>query len=334
MSASLTVVMPVYDEARHLRDTVAAVVEAVSRSGFHADVVLVDDGSTDGSTDVVRSALSGRLPLRVVHQANRGRFEARRVGVEAATGKYVLLLDGRVRIHPGALAFVRPRLDAGEHVWTSDVHVLDAGTPLGMFWRLLPELAWSEYFDDPKTTSFGAEDFDRFPKGTTCLLAPRELLLAAIAQFRTVYEDTRNANDDTLLLRWIAEREPIHVSPSYASSYVPRTSLRSFLRHAYRRGIVFVDGHGRRSSRFFSVAAAFYPASVLWALMLARRRAVLPATLVGSVVSAAAYALVRRRSAREAVALGIATPVYAVGHGAGMWFGLLLILRARLRRTR
>ena len=52
----------------------------------------------------------------------------------------MLLLDGRVRIEKGALAFVEARVAAGDTVWTSHVHVADEGNPFGVFWRLLAEL--------------------------------------------------------------------------------------------------------------------------------------------------------------------------------------------------
>ena len=84
---SLSVVMPVHDEAAHLAATLDALVAAVERGGVDAEVVLVDDGSTDGSADVAREALAGRLPLTVVSQTNRGRFSARRAGVEEAEGE-------------------------------------------------------------------------------------------------------------------------------------------------------------------------------------------------------------------------------------------------------
>jgi glycosyltransferase involved in cell wall biosynthesis len=332
MTASLSVVMPVHNEAEHLPATVDALAEAVSRADFDAELVLVDDGSTDGSADVVRDALADRLPLRVVTQPNRGRFEARRAGLAAATGQDVLLLDGRVRIHAGALAFVRPRIEAGERVWASHVHVVDGGNPFGVFWRLLAELAWSDYFDDPRTTSFDAESFDRYPKGTTCLIAPRELLVAATEAFRSAYADPRNANDDTLLLCWIVERTRIHVSPENASSYTPRTDVSHFVRHAYHRGIVFLDGHGRPSSRFFPVVVGFYPVSAMWALAALRRKLLVPATIVGLSAAAGGFAMTRGRTREEATALALATPVYVAGHGAGMWAGLMLLARDLLRR--
>ena len=51
MSDALSVVMPVHDEAQRLPATIDALVAAVEPSGFVAELVLVDDGSSDGSAD-------------------------------------------------------------------------------------------------------------------------------------------------------------------------------------------------------------------------------------------------------------------------------------------
>ncbi len=334
MSMTLSVVMPVHDEGPHLPATIEALVGAVERSGFDAELVLVDDGSTDASAEVVRDALAERLPLHVVSQPNRGRFEARRAGLEAATGEWVLLLDGRVRLAPGALAWVRGRLDAGERVWNAHVHVDTDGNPYGAFWKLLAELAWADYFERPRTTSFGSGDFERYPKGTTCFLAPRPLLLEAIAAFRSRYADLRRANDDTPLIRWIAERERIHVSPRFACAYRPRTTLRAFVRHSFHRGVVFLDGHGRRESSFFPAVVAFYPGSAFLALAVWRRPLVAPCALAVTSLGAAGLGLARRRAAFEVAVLALLAPVYATAHGAGMWRGLQLLVDQRPRRRR
>ncbi len=95
----------------------------------------------------------------------------------------MLLLDGRVRLRPGGLAFVhdaaaRPASASGTGTCT-----WSEGNPYGAFLNVLAEIAWRRYFDDPRTTSFDANDFDRYPKGTTCFLAPRDLLLQALGAF-------------------------------------------------------------------------------------------------------------------------------------------------------
>jgi Glycosyl transferase family 2 len=330
-SPRLSIVMPVHNEAAHLPSTVDALLLAVERSGLTAELVVVDDGSTDGSGDVASAAVANRMPARVLRQPNRGRLAARRRGVGEAQAELVLLLDGRVRVEPDALSFVADRLARGEEVWTGHVHVAGESA-FGEFWSLLAELAWREYFDDPRTTSFGVDDFDKYPKGTTCFLAPRALLLEAFAQFRSRYADLRNANDDTPVLRHVAARRNIHVSPSFACTYTPRETLDAFVKHAVHRGVVFVDGHGRPESRFFPVAVAFFPVSAAFAFLSLKKPVLIPATAALCSVAAATVGLRARRTPHEIRTLALVTPVYAFGHGVGMWMGLRMLVAARGRR--
>jgi glycosyltransferase involved in cell wall biosynthesis len=326
---SLSVIMPVFNEAPHLASTIDALVEALENSGFEPELIVVDDGSTDGSAGIAEAAVAGRAPLRLLSQTNRGRFEARREGLTAARGDVVLLLDARVRLLPDALRFARERLESGEPVWNGHVRI-ETDSALGTFWRLLAELAWREYFDDPRTTNFGVAEFDRFPKGTTCFLAPRQLLVDAVEQFRTRYTDVRLANDDTPVLRNVAERQRIGISPRFACIYAPRTGLGRFLRHSFHRGIVFVDGHGSASSRFFPAVLAFFPVSAVVMAVALRRPLVLPAAAAACGLAAGAYGVRAGRSRREVGTLLTVTPLYALGHGLGMWRGLAEVVRGRL----
>ncbi len=321
--------MPVFNEASHLPGTIEGLVAALDRSGFDAELVLVDDGSTDRSAEVARTSVDGRVPVRILSQPNRGRFEARRVGLAAASGDFVLFLDARVRLAPDALRFVRERLDT-DRVWNGHI-AIETQSRLGEFWRLLAELAWRDYFDYPRTTSFGLADFDRFPKGTTCFLAPREALESAFTHFQPRYADTRLANDDTPILRALATDERISISPFFACVYVPRTTLDSFLRHSFRRGIVFLDGHGTPESRFFPLVVCFFPVSAALAYAVLRRPLLAPLAVAACGLAAGAYGARAGRPRRDIGTLALVTPLYAAAHGAGMWRGVSELVRNRLR---
>ena len=92
---SISVVMPVYNEPEWIVRSVSRIAEEVRGSRWtDPEIVVVDDGSTD-CTSAVLDHLAASVPMRVIHQVNRGRFEARRTGLVAARGDYVLFIDAR-----------------------------------------------------------------------------------------------------------------------------------------------------------------------------------------------------------------------------------------------
>lgn len=89
----LSVVMPAYNEEGAIADAVRDVQNHVLAHVPGADLIVVDDGSRDG-TGVLLDGLAvqdGRL--RVIHQVNGGHGAALRTGLDAARGEYVFLLD-------------------------------------------------------------------------------------------------------------------------------------------------------------------------------------------------------------------------------------------------
>jgi hypothetical protein len=106
--------------------------------------------------------------------------------------------------------------------------------------------------------------------------------------------------------------------------YFARGTLRGFVSHAFHRGIVFVDGHGRRESAYRPAVLAFYPVSVLALAAVVWKRPLLPvlAAVVG--VAAAAAAARKRRPVADVAEFALLAPVYAVAHGLGMWRALTL----------
>ena len=333
---SLSVVIPVYNEPTAIAPTVEALDAALARATFDpVEIVVVDDGS-DEPTRTALERLRTSVPLRIIRQENAGRFGARKTGVEAATGEFILLLDARVLLELDALAFVATEIAASpdEHpAWNAHVEIDVAGNPYARFWRTVTSIAWREYFDNPRTTRFGAADFDRFPKGTTCFVAARETLLASMRDFQTHFADMRDANDDTVLLRPIAERQGINISPSFACVYGSRSALGPFLRHAYHRGTVFFDGFARPGTRYGPALAAFFPLSAGAALLACRRPALGAAAAAASPLAAGVGATAARRPPGDVLAFAALAPPFTLAFGAGIWRGAYLAARNRARRS-
>ncbi len=94
----ISVVMPVLDGRRYLEQTLPPLLRL--RGSAVAEVIVVDDGSTDGSADV-----AGALGARVLHTAGRtGAGAARNVGAQAATQPVVLFVDADVLVGESAIA--------------------------------------------------------------------------------------------------------------------------------------------------------------------------------------------------------------------------------------
>jgi hypothetical protein len=272
-----------------------------------------------------------QTPVSVIVQANQGRFAARRNGLAAARGTFCLLLDGRIVLELRALEFVFGQLrEYQRDVWNGHVVIEAGGNAFALFWDMLAKRAFAAYFSNPTTTSFGLQDFDRYPKGTGCFFSPRRLLESAFEAFRPRYEDIRQANDDAPLLRWIAARRPINISPSFSCIYEARGSLRPFFRHAMHRGVVFLDGHGRRESRWLPVVLAFFPISVAWVAVAALSPWLLLMPIPLFAICGAALGW-RTFGLQGALPMAAVTPIYALGHAVGMWRGAYLLVRARLR---
>ena len=104
----LSVILPIFNLASTIRENLAKVAIVLSRTGLPCEIIPVDDGSSDGTSDVLRAwaeePAEARLVRRpVILERNGGKGNALKAGFRASTGRLVLLLDGDLDILPGYL---------------------------------------------------------------------------------------------------------------------------------------------------------------------------------------------------------------------------------------
>jgi len=324
---SLSVVIPAYNAAGWITQCLRHLKVALSEAQLtNTQIIVVDDGSSDGTAD--EAAENTDLQVTVIRQSNQGRFLARKKGLEICTGTHVLFLDTRVFLHPTSLHFVVPFLNKPEtSLWTAHVEANTDKNPIARFWRAIETVFWRRYMTKPTTTSFGLDDFDYFPKGTTALITPVNLIRDAIDAFMPTVTDWRKVNDDTALLRYAAERTRVNISPHYSCTYNARTNLKAFLRHANHRGSVLIDGYLRRGTRLnipiwlvLLLAPISVAIAVMWWKVGITGFVIAPLVLLGLVRGLGAQT-------KDSFVLASLFWPFAFSYLGGMYWGLWLKIR-------
>ena len=328
---AISVVMPAYNAAGWLGKSIPRVDKALQQAGVSSsEIIIIDDGSTDETLETAKK-LKTKSPLRVLHFENGGRFLARKRGTEAAKYDHILFIDTRIYIAPKGLKFIVEQIkkEPSRQVWTTHVHLDMEGNIYARFWEAITFVAWWKYFRNPRDVSYGIKEFDSYPKGTTCFFVPKEVFAEANNWFEKNTKDMKTSNDDTLLIRRIAEKNSININPAFSCIYHARTNFRNFIKHVHHRGKVFVDGFLRRDGN-----ALFYPlvAFLVLSAFLPIVLLLFPSTIM-LVVSACIVAwlslplifLLIGVQLKNAASFFILSPVFLVSYGLGIWKAFIKI---------
>lgn len=132
-SVELSIVIPAYNEADCLLNTIGQIrLFCEGRFGF--EIIVVDDGSNDGTPEILKSISEDMSNLRVIRNpANMGKGFSARAGVEAAKGKMILLSDAD---HSVGIGEVPPLIACLEDGW--DMAIASRYMDQSVFLRPMP----------------------------------------------------------------------------------------------------------------------------------------------------------------------------------------------------
>jgi len=172
-SPYFSIVIPAYNRAGLIP---RAMDSCLGQDWRDFEVIVVDDGSTDGTSGAVRRYSDPRVRL-AAHEVNRGVCPARNTGVGAARGEWIVFLDSDDELLPGALRMIRNRTaEAGPEIrrivfmYRLDEGGLSPDPPLeDDTWDYEKYIRWAERGDGPgdycnviRRSAFGTV---RYPDG-------------------------------------------------------------------------------------------------------------------------------------------------------------------------
>lgn len=130
---NITVLIPAYNEVK----TIQEIVKRVQKTGLASEILIVDDGSTDGTRDVLQ-ALDVQDGVRVVyHEKNMGKGAAVRTGIKNASGDVILIQDADLEYDPRDYPAILQPLEEGLAEVVYGSRFLGAPRRPTMFWHMV-----------------------------------------------------------------------------------------------------------------------------------------------------------------------------------------------------
>ncbi len=121
-----SIIVPIYNEVENIRPLVAQVTAVMDQLAGESELVLVNDGSQDGSSQVLDELAAAEPRLVVVHfRKNYGQTAAMQAGLEAARGEFLVTLDGDLQNDPNDIPKMLEQLEQSYdlvHGWRKHRH--------------------------------------------------------------------------------------------------------------------------------------------------------------------------------------------------------------------
>ncbi|MDE2599784.1 MAG: glycosyltransferase family 2 protein [Rhodocyclaceae bacterium] len=268
-----SIVIPLYNKAAYIRQTLES---ALVQRDAEFEVIVVDDGSADGSSEIVAAHIdnTGDPRLRLVSQGNAGVAVARNRGIELARGDWVCFLDADDWLHPEYLRQMSRLIDEHPHAEAVAASFRAVDSSFRMHAWPLPPAHYSIITDLPR------QWMDGIPFFTGSIAVRRELL----ARLAPCFPPGETKGEDLDLWFRIAEETdiPLLAQPLTAYRLSVAGSLSSahdgtpppYLGRMRARALLRPPGDPRRASMLRFVAQQYITLARLEAAGGRRGRAI------------------------------------------------------------
>jgi succinoglycan biosynthesis protein ExoA len=340
----ISVLIPVLNEAAHLRETVAA-MQAQELDGLTMELLFVDGASQDDTKRILGELAQEDPRIRVLDNPDRTTARALNIALSAAHGRYLARMDAHSYFPPRYLALGVERLQRGDGVEQATGPMLPRGTG-----------RWSRRVTLALGTRLGMGGSSKWEAVATEGGEPLEIELdtgvfAGVFRRETVdrlggWDDGFPVNQDSeLAARIIADGGRIVCLSEMGSNYLPRDDLRALWRQYWRYGYYRAKTASRHPSSL-RTSHLLPPALVITALAaLVAPRGLRLAARAGVGCYATAVGVTSARAARETtarVAAGLPAVFVTLHASWGLGFlagtarfgGLSRVARAQLKRMR
>ena len=205
-AGAISVIIPLYNKSRHIRRSINSVL---AQTVPPHEIIIVDDGSTDGGGDIVRAFADSRI--RLIRQSNSGECAARNRGIREASGELVAFLDADDEWLPGFLGTVMRLRDQYPH----------AGAYATAYRCTRDDISWRPAFMNCAVPLEGGLLADYFRAG----LGPPPITSSSVMIPRQIFKEMGGFSDGTIvggdLDMWvrIALRRRVAWSPAECAVY-------------------------------------------------------------------------------------------------------------------
>lgn len=236
----ISILIPVYNEEKAIADLLSS-IEEIEYPRIDFEVVVVNDGSTDGTAEAVMRHKNVRL---INHEKNLGRFDARKTAMNEAKYENLLYIDSRCLAPKEILNNLKGKKD---NVIIGHSKGLKNETIFEVFYSAIRKQFFRKYYKESKNRIvLTKENFDTYPKGMGVFFIKKEILTNIINTYGHTFN--RESSEDTRLFSYILEADNIIIDPDiWIINYGREDTLKS-LHHVIERGLHFTDYYLKRKS--------------------------------------------------------------------------------------